>query len=224
MADLHRVSCTTLESFRRLMDPDDEWTTDADVIASVLRTTQPTRKMILGSALGEIIETPDKFRRYIDDGHGLEGHIYENRGVFFTRENIENDVLPLYDRRGPFEVKGTKIYGDMNVVAKVDQILGLQVIENKATTSTFDFWKYADSAQWRLECDIFGCTQFTYRIFLIKDDGEIVEVKDCVEFNLYPYPDLHVDCAALVGEFRAWADHKKLLPALAQQQREASAR
>lgn len=217
MADLHRVSCTTLESFRRLMDPDDAWTTEADVIASVLRTTQPTRKMILGSALGEIIETPEKFYK-------PDLRAFENRGVAFEELNLASVVFPLYDRRGPFEVKGTKVYGDMNVVAKVDQILGLQVIENKATTSAFDFWKYADSAQWRLECDIFGCTQFTYRIFLIKDDGEIVEVKDCVEFNLYPYPDLHADCAALVGEFRAWADHKKLLPALAQQQREASAR
>jgi hypothetical protein len=75
------------------------------------------------------------------------------------------EPLALVDRRGVFQVKSTKAYGDCTVVAKADTIVGAHIGEWKTTTSTFDVEKYLQSCQWRFELDIFGAPQLTYHVF-----------------------------------------------------------
>lgn len=227
-----RVSTTTLETFRRFMDPANDFTTEADLLAAIRRTVRETPAMRVGTAFGEIIETPERFAT--PDG-APEG--YASRGCFFEHDEM-TDVLDAYDRRGPFEVKATKTYGDVVVVAKADQLIGAEVIETKTTTGSFDIDKYLDSAQWRVMADIFQPVSVTYRVWLLREpcDGEQVvlnwvttataepyRVKGCEVFRVYPYPALGREVADLVGAFRAYVAQRGLEGELRAQQRRAEA-
>ena len=202
-----RVSATTLESFRLWREPEQEWMTEEMLLDSILRRPVSSAPMALGKAFGQVIETPDAYR--IQGGYACDGHWFSDDAMA--------PVLALYDRRGLFEVKGSKLYGDVLVVAKADQLLGAQLIETK-TTKAFDFEKYADAYQWRLMVDIFQPMLVTYHVFPVEVDDKshhpqapiVVEVKEPQTFNLFPYAEVHADCARLVADFRAYVVVKGL--------------
>jgi len=51
----------------------------------------------------------------------------------------------------------------------------------------------------------------TYHVFLLDDHGNgVVGLKGIESFNLYPYDDLHQDCAALVQQFASYVTAKGL--------------
>lgn len=194
-----RISATTLESFRLFLTGD--WMPEEDLLATIRGEFVQTPKMLLGQAFGRCLEKPGKYR--LDDGTYLVPVRFgeEWREYVFT-DAVMDPCLAIFDRRGVFEAKAKKEYGEHLVVAKADQILGTRIIENKTKLSAFDFDRYAESYQWRFMVDMFEAAAVTYNVFCISEDakGE-VELKGIETFNLFPYADLHQDCCDLLARF-----------------------
>ena len=208
-----RISTTTLESFRLFMQPDQDWMSEADLLASIRGEFVPNRKVLIGKAFGECLESPENFRTSGGFQHG----------PFFFSADTMQPALELFDRRGVFEAKATKEYGPCTVVARADQLFGSQLIENKTTCGTFDFDKYAASYQWRFMADIFEPLLITYRVFVLDDDeSNQIGLKSIEAFNLYPYGRLHQDCCELLDAFVEYVTLKGLDGYLRQRQLEAA--
>lgn len=211
-----RASATAVEAVRIFMEPDNEWMTLEALEQQILGRGPMSVPMQVGTAFGALIESDGVCA--VDEASGD----YMRDGLIFDGPSMFN-VLQKYDRRGLFEVKGTKAYGDVLVVAKADQMIGLQLVETKTTLSNFDFEKYAASAQWRLMADIFEPKIITYRVALLDEDGSRYRVKELAEFNLFPYAELHGDCVALVEQFRAFVVARGLDAALRERQQRSEA-
>lgn len=208
-----RISTTTLESYRLFMEPDQEWMPESELIATIEGKFVPTPAVLLGQAFGHVLETPERFK--VPGGYQC--------GDFSFDDTTMAEPLKLADPRGVFEAKGVKAYGDIDVVAKADHLLGAHLSEFKTTGSTFNFDKYAASCQWRFMVDIFEPVQVTYHVFLLDDHGNgVAELKGIESFNLYPYAALHEDCAELVREFAGYVTAKGLDRVLRQRQQEAA--
>lgn len=191
-----RISATQLESFRLFKAPDQEWMSEAEMHATIRGQFTPNHKVNLGSAFGLVLEDPDRF--LVPGGFRCE----VNREVFEFGADVMEPCLALIDRRGVFEAKAVKSYGPHDVATKADHVLGAHLSEFKTTLSTFDFDKYANSVQWRYMVDAFQPRLVTYRVFCLSEaTNGVIELRSIESFNLYPYPALHADCAALVREF-----------------------
>lgn len=207
-----RISTTTLESFRLFTQPDQEWMSEDELVATIRGEFKPTDKVRLGGAFGRVLERPDDYRR---DGGG-----YHCEGYDFDAD-VMQPALAIFDRRGVFEVKSTKRYGAHVVVAMADQLLGAQLIENKTTLSTFDFDKYAASCQWRFMAEIFEPGFVTYNVFCLSESAVsgAVTLRGIETFNLYPYAELHNDCCDLLAQFVGYVTAKGLDGFLQERQR-----
>lgn len=207
-----RISTTTLESYRLFADPNQEWMSEDDLLATIRGQFIPTPAVLLGQAYGLVLEDPD---RYLVPGG------YQCGGYTFAMADVA-PALALIDRRGVFEAKALKAYGDCDVVAKADHLYGAHLSEFK-TTSYFNVEKYLDSCQWRFMADIFEPLSITYHVFSLDDHGNgVAELKDVNSFNLYPYAELHQDCADLVQEFAHFVTAKGLDGLLRERQKAAA--
>ena len=210
-----RISTTTLESFRLWAQPDQDWMSEQELIDTIRGKFVPTPKVLIGKAFGQILEDPEPFRV-----HG--GYMC---GAYFFSVDTMAPALALMDRRGVFEAKATKDYGDCTVVAKADQLVGAHLIEHKTRLGSFDFEKYADSYQWRFMADIFEPTRITYHVFILDGDeeGATFGLKSIESFSLFPYPQLHADCQALLDQFVEYVTLRRLDGLLRDRQRLAAA-
>lgn len=209
-----RISCTLLETFRLWSQPEQEWMSEDALIASIRGEFVPTPAVKVGQAFGRIIEDPDRF--LCPDG------FYRCDGYALDEVTLEQ-VYPLIDRNGVFEAKATKDYGDCTVVAKADHLIGTHLNEFKTTLGYFDFDKYAKSVQWRFMADIFQPESISYHVFLLEEHGDqSLTIRGIESFNLYPYPDLHQDCCAMVEQFKAYVIGKGLDEPLRERQRAAA--
>lgn len=207
-----RISTTTLETFRLWLQPDQDWMTEASLVDTIEGKFVPTPKVLLGQAYGKVLEDPD---RYLVPGG------YRCGGYSFAAADVQ-PALMLIDRRGVCEAKAQKAYGPCDVVAKADHLLGAHLSEFK-TTDYFTIEKYLESCQWRLMADIFEPSQITYHVFLLDDHGNgVAELKGIESFNLYPYAELHQDCADLVQQFAQYVTAKGLDGLLRERQRAAA--
>lgn len=197
-----RISTTTLESFRLFMEPEQEWMSEDELIATIKGEFVPTHKVLLGSAFGKVLENPEPYR--VSGGYRC--------GDFAFGDDVMGPALAVVDRRGVFEAKAVGRYGDHDVVAKADHLLGTVIGEFKATLSTFDFDKYAKSCQWRFMLDIFGAALCAYHVFCLSESEQngVIELRSIETFNLYPYAALHQDCCNLVAQFEAYVDARGL--------------
>jgi len=212
-----RISCTTLESFRLWRDPEQEWMSEDDLIATIQGVFVPNRKINLGQAFGRVLEDPD---RYLVPGGFLA--TINGESFAFDRDYMD-PILAMIDRRGVFEAKTVCRYDDCDVVSKADHLYGLRLSEFKTTTSTFDFDKYAASCQWRFMADAFRPRVITYHVFCLEDSPNgVIGLRDVHTFNLYPYAGLHEDCVELVREFAAYVTSRGLDGYLRQRQIEAA--
>lgn len=209
-----RVSATALDAFRHFMEPDQEWLSAEELDRQILGVSTPGDAAKIGSAFGRLIEKgPEQFLQY--------GGLYVVDGVSFDLSF--DPMLARYDRRGLFEVKGTRLFGDVLIVAKADQLFGAQLIETKTTSSGFDFEKYAKAWQWRLMAAIWQPAVVTYRVAVIDDAGPYVSLREHVEFNVFPYAAMVDDCTRAVAEFRDYAVSRGLDHALRHKQAIAEA-
>jgi hypothetical protein len=95
-----RLSATSLELWRRFLEPDQEYLTESDLVANLQRTSPPTPQMLLGSAFDAVLNDPDAHR--IPGGDGYQS------GDNTIPEDVMAPALALFDRRGVFQVKATK--------------------------------------------------------------------------------------------------------------------
>jgi hypothetical protein len=194
-----RISATQLESYRLFMQPDQEWMSEDELIATIRGEFKPNHKINLGSAFGKVLEDPD---RYLVPG-GFRVKL--NLEVFEFGLDVVTPCLELIDRDGVFEAKAVQSYDDCDVVSKADHLLGAHLSEFKTTTSSFDVTKYLDSYQWRFMADAFQPRQITYRVFCLDEaTNGVIGLRGIESFNLYPYAGLHEDCAALVRAFKSY--------------------
>lgn len=200
-----RISTTQIESFRLWSDPNQDWMPEQELIDSICGRFVPNHRINLGSAFGKVLEDP---LPYVAPG-GFR--ITVNGEAFAFGSDVMDPCLALMDRRGVFEAKGVKRYGDVDVVAKADQLVGARLIEHKTTLSSFDFDKYAASCQWRFMVDIFEPKIVTYHVFCLSEAANgVIELRTIESFNLFPYAELHQDCQGLVRRFCEYVRAKGL--------------
>jgi hypothetical protein len=212
-----RISATTLESFRLFMQPEQEWMSEDELIASILGQFVPNHKVNLGSAFGRVLEDPD---RYMAPG-GFR--VFVNGETFEFGRDVMEEPLSLIDRRGVFEAKAIARYGQNDVVAKADHLFGAELREFKTTLSSFDAEKYIDSCQWRFMVDAFKPAKVIYLVFCLHEaTNGVIELKSVEQLPLYPYPRLHADCADLVTEFGLYVKAKGLDGILRERQEAAA--
>jgi len=208
-----RISTTTLESFRLWSQPDQDWMTEESLIDTIRGKFVPTPAVLLGSAFGQVLETPEPFK--VDGGYRCGDYTFDDATMA--------EPLALIDRRGVFEAKAMRRYGDDDVVAKADHLYGAHLSEFKTTTGYFDYDKYEASCQWRFMVDIFEPVKVTYHIFRLNDHGNgVVELRGIDSFDLYPYPALHQDCAELLSRFVSYVTLRGLDGLLRQRQADAA--
>jgi hypothetical protein len=206
-----RVSATTLESYRLFIEQD--WMDESELLATIRGEFVPDRKVLLGQAFDAVLTHPDRYR--VSAGYQV--------GRDFFSDDTMVPALALFDRRGVMQVKGTKTYGDVQVVAKADQLIGGTLIENKTTLSSFDADKYERSAQWRLMADLFEPLQITYHVFCLSDDDAgMIGLRSIETINFFPYAALTRDCQELIEKFHHYVQMRGLVPLLEQRYRDAS--
>lgn len=197
------------------MQPEQDWMSEDELLATIRGEFVPNHKVKIGLAFGKVLETPDRYR-------GRAG--YTCNGFHFS-DDVMAPALAEIDRRGIFEVKASKFYGECNVVCKADHVLGSHLSEFKTTLSSFNPDKYAESCQWRFMADILKPSKITYRVFCLAEEHStgVIEIKSIETMNLYPYPAMHQDCCDLVGEFKDYVTRKGLDGLLRERQRIAEA-
>lgn len=207
-----RVSATQLESFRLYLTED--WMEEASLLATLKGEFTPTPAVRLGHAYHSVLETPERYRR--PGGYACEGFTFD--------ETTMRPMLDLIDRRGVFEVKATKAFGPVTLVAQADQLVGAHLYEFKTTGSSFDPDKYLASAQWRVMALVFEPLAITYRVAQLDDHGNgVAELKALEHVTVYPYAGLEQEMRDLTRRFVDYVTLRGLDGFLRERQRQAEA-
>lgn len=174
---------------------------EADILATIRGEFRGSPAVALGRAFGKVLETPERYQ--VHGGYRCEAYSFSDATMA--------EPLKLIDRRGVFEAKAVKRYGDIDVVAKADHLVGGHLSEFKTTESTFDFDKYAASCQWRFMVEAFEPLLVTYHVFRLDDhENGVAELRGIETFNLFPYAGLHEDCCDLLARFIEYVTAKGL--------------
>lgn len=203
-----RIRATQLESFRLYLTED--WMEEPSLLASLTGEFTPTPAVRLGHAYHAVLEHPEQYRA--SRGYVCEGYQFDDATMA--------PMLDLIDRRGVFEVKATKAFGPVTLVAQADQLVGAHLYEFKTTSHTFDPDKYLQSVQWRVMAAVFEPSAITYRVAQLDDHGNgVAELKALDSVTAYPYPNLERDLRDLVDRFVAYVQQRQLEPYLRQSHR-----
>lgn len=203
-----RISTTTLESFRLFMQPDQDWMSEDELIATIRGQFVGNHKVWLGMAFGAVLERPCQYR--VNAGYRVE-NLRGCGETFEFADEVMQPGLALVDPDTIFEAKGSRLYGAHEVIAKADQLRGAHLKETKTTLSTFDFEKYAESYQWRFMLDIFEAPLCTYHVFCLSEDvAGVIDLRSVETFNLFPYAEMHDDCVRLVRQFEDYVEARGL--------------
>lgn len=210
-----RISATQLESFRLFQS--EEWMPEDDLLATIRGEFVSNHKIALGQAFGRVLEQPDRYA--VCGGY----RVTANRETFEFGADVMAPCLAVVVPGGVFEAKAVLRYGPHEVASKADYLRGAHLSEFKTTLSSFDFDKYAQSVQWRYMADAFKPACVTYHVFCLNEGTNgVIELRGIESFNLYPYAELHDDCASLVCEFADYVTAKGLAPILDKRQADAA--
>jgi energy-coupling factor transporter ATP-binding protein EcfA2 len=199
-----KIAVTTIESFRNYQNGSIEL---EDFLRRVRGEFTPSRYMDLGSAFHDILEN-------IELRYNKELNIFKAKnGLEFEYEVIAQCYKKIVSE-APFEVKITKIYNtgkeEIEVVAKVDQLYGNYVIENKTCWGMFDFERYFGSCQWKFYLDIFEAERVFYNVFCLSDKKDGIELRNIEQFSFNAYPDLMEDLNELMKDLVEFIHAKNL--------------
>lgn len=189
-----RISVTQIESFRYFLEND--YVSQDTFINELVCKTAPSRNMQLGTAYHSILENPSKYE--MDCFYTCDFHL-------FRKEDIEKSIKVI-DYSFPFEVKKVKIigskYGFINLVAKVDQLCGTYITENKTRWSKFEWEKYHFSCQRKFYSDIFEIEKVKYNVFEMSDTkSRGLELVDIHTFTFYTKPSEIIEAYDLLNKF-----------------------
>lgn len=177
---------------------------------------EPTRKMVLGERLHELIENPvadwiRTIRLPTSDG-GSESYI--DCGEFTISVEDINKIISDIDYRFPFETKVTPRYNingeDVVLVSKVDQIVGQTIYEKKFTFGQYDYERYAKSVQWKCYCLAFGVDKVAYAVHIMADGKHSVKLRDIRRFNMFSYAGMDIEIMNLLKSFVEFIHSHKL--------------
>jgi hypothetical protein len=185
--DMTKVSVSTLEAFRLFQA---EVLEEKDLLERLVTPFQPDSDNVR-------IQRGNDLHRYIEDGHPGRMKLQ------WDLATVDAALEPA-DREGEAEVWISDKFGGIWIPARVDNLNGMELRDFKVTSAGFDVDKYAASCQWRFYLLLTGCLKFTYRVFEVSDSVPI-KVFRHHSLPLYPYPAMHDDCAALLGDFLTWA-------------------
>lgn len=200
-----RVSVTTLESFRRLLQT--EYGSEEELIAQIMgKPFEPTWQMRAGTAWHACLEKHPRTGAYA---------LCTSGGFSFSALH----VCEALGHIGPgiWEVKAARVFDigwhHANVVAQTDHCRGLLIQDNKTKFSPADARDYEASLQWRFYLAIHGAPRLRYNLFSFKDPDEqgYCELKDILSFSFWDYAGLESDCRFWLTEFLLWAGSKNLL-------------
>ncbi len=200
-----RVSTTTLDSFRRVLDYD--YADEGELIASVKREPVIMPWYVhAGSAWQSLLES--EVTPITDIGRIKVGDFYFDSTALRSAHAILGP--------GVTEVKATKVYqtshGQATVVAQADHVFGTIITDNKFKASTPDARDYENNLQWRLYCDVHGASCFRYILYDFADQKDgYCELKNIISFKFWPYSELEADCNRWLNLFLGWADSRGLL-------------
>lgn len=159
---MYRISVTTLEKFRRMIDNVSDWDTEASLIESLTGKFKGTDKTRLGGAFHKIIELD----------YRLNGSLTVD-GITFTPEQAR----PAIDYRNAHpgmvhEVPVQKIYYtrhmELLVSGRADGIKGIEVHDAKTKFAYPGWGEYYNSYQWRFYLDMLEANMFWYDVFEIR--------------------------------------------------------
>jgi hypothetical protein len=184
-----RISVTELDAYRRYRDQED---VELEQLLLQLRKLEPpSQAMLAGKAFHYVLE------------HAKPGEELTTAKVDdFTFRFQLDCALELPRVR---ELKGEIVVmtsvGPVTLVGVVDGLDG-PVIDYKLT-SRFDAERYADSYQWRCYLVMFNAEEFSYRVFVQREDthtGDIV-VYEYHPFSFYAYPGMREHVLREVEQF-----------------------
>lgn len=201
-----RISTTTLEAFRRLIET--PWSNDAELAASIRgEQLNPSWQMLVGSAWDSLLSNPWD-----------EAKVTPMMASGAYRFNVDH-VREALKHVGPglCQVKAMRVWETVRervtVVAQVDHVRGMMLTENKAKLSPSDAKDYEPSLQWRYYLAVHGAACVRYNLFAFADPDKdnYCALKDITSFRFWPYTDLESDCVKWLDLFLDWADERGLL-------------
>jgi energy-coupling factor transporter ATP-binding protein EcfA2 len=199
-----KISVTTIESFRNYLNGSLE---EEALLKRIRGKYEPSRYMELGTAFHDILEKINE--RYS-----------EEKKCFIAKNGIEFDydiIAQCYqavNQKASFEIKTTKVFTigneQVEVVAKVDQLFGNYVYENKTCWGGFSFERYFQSCQWKYYMDIFEAEKVSYNVFCFYDAKNGIQLRGIEQFSFDRYPDLDSDLNELLTSFLEFIHSRKL--------------
>lgn len=207
-----RVSSTTLESFRRLVQTD--YGDQSDLIASIMgKPFEPSWQMNAESAWQAVLERPAEHRQFdeTDTAYYRSGdYTFDGGAVGAALKHIGPGLCEVKATR-EFDVFGCPV----TVVAQVDHVRGLFLQENKAKFSPADPKDYEPSLQWRFYLAVHGAACLRYNLFSFADPRQgYCQLRDVVSFRFWPYAELELECRQWLLQFLDFAHQHRLTPYL----------
>ena len=211
-----RISTTTLESFRRVLET--EYGDEAALIAQIKGVPlAPSWQMEAGSAWHRLLagHLPKVHAEEFTTGgmlyHRMDGFVFSEAAVAAGRALIGPGVWEVKETRKPWPL------GNITVVAQVDHLAfsfgSIRIQENKTKFTLPDAKDYEPSLQWRFYLWIHQAHMLRYNLFHFKepDGGGYCEFKEVVSLKFWPYVGLEKDCLEWVNRFMEWAGERSLL-------------
>lgn len=210
---MYRISVTTLEKFRRVMQGASVFDTEVALLEAIKGTFTGNPKTRFGSAYEKIIEFPEKFKTF---HNGQPGHLVDDH--FFNDEQAKPAIeLHNQHRHMIFQVPATKVYEaggyTVQVSGKMDAVEGVTAHDFKCKFRAIDWQEYYDSYQWRFYLDMLGLHIFYYDVFEVAGFDDITLSSDVM---IYPvestffngYDGMLQDCESLVYQFMQYVQYR----------------
>jgi len=181
---LARVS--NIEAFRQWREREDQTVED---LVRFITVDEPSEAMQAGTAFHKALELAP-------DG---EHAVLKANGYTFE---LSPGIVEMPTIR---ELRAYRQYGGLTVTGQVDGLHGLVVVDHK-TTARCDPERYLAGCQWKFYLDIFGANVFRWNIFEVRElEPQVYSVGPPQVLTAYRYPEMHVYCERLAGEYLDFA-------------------
>ncbi len=220
---MNRISVTTLEKFRRMMDGTSSFDTEESLVASLKGEFTGNDKTMFGSAYHEMVE--GKF----ENG----GDMFKVGDFIFSTEQAA-PAINYRDahRHMQHELPIRKVYetvlGSIQVTGRIDGVEGGDIRDVKTKFRAPADADYTDSYQWRFYLDMLEADTFYFDLFEIKGFIQLPAQSPYYmpELLIIPheplkcirYEAMEADCLQLLTDFLAYLDFRNfnhlLKPAL----------
>jgi hypothetical protein len=190
-----KISVSNLDYFRSWRNDEEA---DLDSLLRRLRGEEPqTEAMKAGEAFHAAIETAQ-----IGEMEELTANGY--RFYMTCDATIEPSELREY--------KIEKHYGDLLVRGRVDDLAQhVRRVTDYKTTSYFDPDRYFEGVQWRFYLDMTAADWFTWKVFVLKEFGDMpdgthtYEITQFHELSQHRYMGMEAHCQKLAADYLAFA-------------------